>query len=572
MPARPFAAAPSANDEPAMRKAPLRICIYALDESSATQLDALRVRLPANARLALLGAGATGATWPDAERVTDASDAQDLFAMLAAAAARFPGEDLVLVRADLDLPAFACERLLRALDAPDVLAALPLDGDRHPPIPPDLATDLAAGTLDALCYAYSDHALCDDAGAHTDAPPGLSAWHGARLARLGTDGLRERLSRRDILDAGGLRVVVLDHLYVGRAIRTPLAPERDPRDPSPPSPLAPLQQRIAAALGSVAKLSCPGLDAKPVILHVLHGWGGGAERWVRDFAAADSAAHHLVLIARGSFTRRCHGEWLELHDGSLSGPPLRRWPLPRAIADTALADSTCRELLADVLRTYCVDAVIVSSLIGHSLDALRTGLPTTCVVHDHYPLWPTLHRDFGDAALRFDDALRAADLAAQGDDREFANVDPAHWRRLRDGFVAAALEARATLIAPSRSALANQRRLAPELAALPSHVIAQEGNWHTHGVDDVRIEDNRLRGIQRPAARAGLAAPPTGHAAIEIHTFLAMPWAEGIGAVMLRGNAVEDSGVDPLRQRAGRRVDDTPGARLDCARLDARLR
>ena len=30
--------------------------------------------------------------------------------------------------------------------------------------------------------------------------------------------------------------------------------------------------------------------------------------------------------------------------------------------------------------------------------------------------------------------------------------------------------------------------------------------------------------------------------------------------------------VDPLRQRAGRRVDDTPGARLDCARLDARLR
>jgi GT2 family glycosyltransferase/glycosyltransferase involved in cell wall biosynthesis len=472
MPARPFAAAPSANDEPAMRKAPLRICIYALDESSATQLDALRVRLPANARLALLGAGATGATWPDAERVTDASDAQDLFAMLAAAAARFPGEDLVLVRADLDLPAFACERLLRALDAPDVLAALPLDGDRHPPIPPDLATDLAAGTLDALCYAYSDHALCDDAGAHTDAPPGLSAWHGARLARLGTDGLRERLSRRDILDAGGLRVVVLDHLYVGRAIRTPLAPERDPRDPSPPSPLAPLQQRIAAALGSVAKLSCPGLDAKPVILHVLHGWGGGAERWVRDFAAADSAAHHLVLIARGSFTRRCHGEWLELHDGSLSGPPLRRWPLPRAIADTALADSTCRELLADVLRTYCVDAVIVSSLIGHSLDALRTGLPTTCVVHDHYPLWPTLHRDFGDAALRFDDALRAADLAAQGDDREFANVDPAHWRRLRDGFVAAALEARATLIAPSRSALANQRRLAPELAALPSHVIA----------------------------------------------------------------------------------------------------
>lgn len=111
-----------------------------------------------------------------------------------------------------------------------------------------------------------------------------------------------------------------------------------------------------------------------------------------------------------------------------------------------------------------------------------------------------------------------------------------------------------------------------DIARAAGILLAQEGNWGTLGVDDVRVEDNRLQRIQMPAVRAGLAAPPTGHAAIEIHTFQTPPGAAGIGAVMLRGNVVEGSGFGPLRQQAGQRVDDTPGAQLDCTRLDERLR
>ena len=489
MPASPFAATPSVNSGPAKREAPLRVCIHGLDLVSAAELDALRARLPTASRIALFGPGADGVRWFDAEQVHDFAVDRHPDSILAAAAARFSGEDLLIVRADVELPDLACERLLRALDEDGVLGALPLDDAWYRPVPNDVGTDRGVRGLDALCYAYSGRALLE-----ADASLGvrwLSAWNGARLAHLGAIDLGNRDAMRDAMDATGFRMVVLDHLYVAvtPGFLKPRAAERDPRDPSPPAPLVPLQQRIAAALDTAASASCPGLDAKPVILHVLHGWGGGAQRWVRDFAAADVQAHHLVLIARGSFARRRHGEWLELHDGSMDGPPLRRWPLPRPIADTALADRTYRDLLADVLHAHCVDAVIVSSLIGHSLDALRTGLPTTCVVHDHYPLWPTLHRDFGDATLRFNDAQRGADLAAQGDDREFANEDPLHWRRLRDGFVAAALGARATLVAPSRSALANELRLAPELAALPSHVIA-------HGL------------AAWPAGTAKVAAPP----------------------------------------------------------------
>jgi polygalacturonase len=98
-------------------------------------------------------------------------------------------------------------------------------------------------------------------------------------------------------------------------------------------------------------------------------------------------------------------------------------------------------------------------------------------------------------------------------------------------------------------------------------LVAQEGNWHTHGVRDVRIEDNRLREIQTPAARTGVTALPTGHAAIEIHTYAVPEGAAGIGDILLRGNTVEHSRYGDLRQRAGRLVPSTPGAQLDCARF-----
>jgi hypothetical protein len=98
-------------------------------------------------------------------------------------------------------------------------------------------------------------------------------------------------------------------------------------------------------------------------------------------------------------------------------------------------------------------------------------------------------------------------------------------------------------------------------------LVAQEGNWHTHGVRDVRIEDNRLREIQTPAARTGITAPPTGHAAIEIHTYAVPDGAAGIGDVLLRGNTVAHSRYGELRQRAGRLVQTTPGAQIDCARF-----
>jgi GT2 family glycosyltransferase/glycosyltransferase involved in cell wall biosynthesis len=449
--------------------AALRICVYAARTPDADALDLLRTRLPQHAGIALFGA-CTTIEWPDAEHVGGIGDEHHPTEIVIAAAQRFPGEHLILIRADASTPEFTCERLLRALDVPDVLGALALDSDRRSPlVSPENCAEVDADRLDALCFAYSERHLLDDPYFFSNTPAWCSAWHGERLARLGPEHLRER----DAIDAAGLRVVLLDHLYVESAPAAidASADEGKRRDAHVPSPLDALRPRIAAALQLDFTPPRAGLDRKPVLLHVLHGWGGGAERWVRDYAGADTHAHHLVLIARGSFSRRLHGEWLELHEGSLRAPALRRWPLPRPIADTALGDATYRDVLGGILRDYCVDAILISSLIGHSLDALRCALPLYWIVHDHYPLWPILHRDFGDPALAFDDAQRAADLAANRSDAEFSNADPQHWRRLRDATVTALTTAQATLIAPSRSALRNQLRLAPAWRDLAAQVI-----------------------------------------------------------------------------------------------------
>src|SRR5690606_7304896 len=112
-----------------------------------------------------------------------------------------------------------------------------------------------------------------------------------------------------------------------------------------PSALDALRIGVRDALASELVPDRPALDARPVLLHILHGWGGGAERWVRDFCQAYTSAAHLVLVARGSHGRKRHGEWLELHDGSLSGPPLQRLALPNPIAETAIHDAAYRDLL-----------------------------------------------------------------------------------------------------------------------------------------------------------------------------------------------------------------------------------
>lgn len=469
----------------------IHLCVHGAIACSEDWLGATLAQLVRPPGLILCGSSAGLAGHADALRFAEL-DGLAPEALARAISKRLPNKHLLIVRSDAQLPPAALPRLLRALEEDRVLAAGALDNLEalRCPVPAGLHCGESATRIDALCFAHARRQLID----LPSLSPLASAWHGLRLANP---------------DAPGLRRVLLDHLYVaaGRPLLHEVSPG-DPRDPLPPSPLAELRAHLALALESAALPGLAGVDARPVILHVLHGWGGGAERWVRDFCKSFNQAHHLVLKSCGSHARKCHGEWLELHDGGLNGPPLQRLALPEPIADTALENAGYRTLLAELIARHSIDAVIVSSLIGHSLDALRSGLPTTRIVHDHYPLWPVLHRDFSDPHLRFDEAQRRDDLAATDTDRIFANTDPAHWKALRDGVVNALLAANAQLIAPSRSALANDLRLAPELASLATTVIA-------HGLDAwpvlapraaAPIARGKLRLVMPGRVRAGKGA------------------------------------------------------------------
>src|SRR6185437_11658344 len=146
-------------------------------------------------------------------------------------------------------------------------------------------------------------------------------------------------------------------------------------DPVAPSPLGELRTGVSAALPAPAAVAVEGayfgLDGKPVVLHVLHSWGGGAARFVSDLARGDPGRHHLVLNARGNFHRHAFGEVLELFDERIAATPLRSLVLSDPIRSTALADADYAAFFGAVVRDFRVDAVVVSSLIGHSLDALR---------------------------------------------------------------------------------------------------------------------------------------------------------------------------------------------------------
>src|SRR5690606_24954419 len=84
------------------------------------------------------------------------------------------------------------------------------------------------------------------------------------------------------------------------------------------------------------------------------------------------------------------GTRLELVDPLEEDQVLLEWQFAAPIATTAVAHDQYRGVFRDVVAAFGVEAVIVSSLIGHSLDALDSGLPTVVVLHDFYPFCPAL--------------------------------------------------------------------------------------------------------------------------------------------------------------------------------------
>ena len=230
---------------------------------------------------------------------------------------------------------------------------------------------------------------------------------------------------------------------------------------------------LSAALGPVrlaltrlaqrgeADLPLPkvGRDDRPVTLHVSHHWGGGVARWIDDVMTCDDGAHHLVLAARGHTDGKVHGQYLSLYAAGPTRGQVDEWLLAPAIADTEIAHDPYRVIVEQIIERYGVGRIIVSSLIGHSLDALKTGLPTLQILHDFYPAWPALDLD----PLDFD-ADEGIDLAGaialSGDGFLFEHLAAPYWQELAEHWQQAVIDSDIPLIAPTDQVRQRWRRLA----------------------------------------------------------------------------------------------------------------
>ncbi len=418
------------------------LCLWSTAAPSPERIAAWRAVLPAGVRIVVAAPSTgSGAGWIEC--------AGDPLSALHAIAEANLNHDIVFAHLDTRVNGDGWRRLVETAAVHSRVAVLSALGGAVPAL--DAFPGANAESADrciAICRAWGEHALfpCD----HWS--PGLSYWRRTALSDAG--------KVRDATLPEALNGCVLGDLYAP-------APRADGFPDETPLPVRVLRARFAALAN--ARGFDPG--AKPVVLHVLHGWGGGAERFVRDLMQADRDRAHLVLVARGDSSSKIHGVEFALHH-DLDAPPLRVWPLAQTIADTALRSPEYAAILAQVRSEWNVRAVLVSSLIGHSLDVLRTGLPTAVCAHDYYPLWPTLHADFDDAAADWsDEALRIA-APRQEPSSPLAPRESAHWIELRNAYVEALYAARATMVAPGAWVVANQRRISPKLEHLDWRVIA----------------------------------------------------------------------------------------------------
>ncbi|QBQ53518.1 glycosyltransferase family 4 protein [Nitrosococcus wardiae] len=217
---------------------------------------------------------------------------------------------------------------------------------------------------------------------------------------------------------------------------------------------------------------------KGVLLHILHSWGGGIARWTEDFIRHCPEQRNLILYSRSD--RNVFGHTLELVDPAYPETPLAAWKLTPPIPATGITHSQYGAILSDLLTGLAVETVVVSSLIGHSLEALTTGLPTLRVLHDLYPYCPAMFGYFNAPCQQCNEESLTTCLRSNPQNECWHNSVTEDWLAMRRAYAAALLKPEVRLVAPSYTAQDRLYRLYPEIARKACHFIA-------HGIDPARM-------------------------------------------------------------------------------------
>ena len=214
-----------------------------------------------------------------------------------------------------------------------------------------------------------------------------------------------------------------------------------------------------AFTGKITFGNLPGLDSRPVQLHVQHSWGGGLERWVRDFCSADKSRVNLVLKSTGR--EDVFGERLMLYSSMDDATPLQTWEFSFPIQSTAVSHLEYANAIDEIIRRYSVDAILISSLIGHSLDVLNTSKQTILICHDYYPYCPAIHITFDSICTNCEFPRLEQCFKQNIHNRLIRNVGANEWDALREQYLSMILNGHLKLVIPSQSIQKNLVKLEP---------------------------------------------------------------------------------------------------------------
>ncbi|MCW8925841.1 MAG: glycosyltransferase, partial [Xanthomonadales bacterium] len=210
---------------------------------------------------------------------------------------------------------------------------------------------------------------------------------------------------------------------------------------------------------------------RPATLHITHSWGGGVAQWIESFIQADDGQRHFQFRSEHATSNRTFGQKLSLYAGNELRCPIASWWLQPPIQSITATDPAVKKIITEVCNRFGIGRVFVSSLIGHSLDVLRTGLPTIQVLHDHFPVWPLL----GVNPEPYLSDGKPVDLDRALSDHEhswhFIDQDGLTWSEVCADYLEAVSEFDVKFVAPGQWVLDLQNRIAPSFTGLESTVI-----------------------------------------------------------------------------------------------------
>ncbi|MDX2220130.1 MAG: glycosyltransferase [Burkholderiales bacterium] len=419
------------------------------------------------------------------------------------------GIDIAVVLAGSELPWAWDARLRKAVDADAHLgAAVPLAnaGPLFELLPDRLAGDATNSSLDTIAYCLGERAFYDVPTLHAAAiyfrREALDrTFRSGLLANLPAEmGLSEQLHALGrALQMSGFSIGLCDYLHVTYR-GAEIVCSADVAIPAVKTlierhPLGVLRRAALPALNAMnaggQQWPMPGLDPRPVQLHILHAWGGGLEKWVREYSQADTARINLSLVSIR--VGESGGQRFVLYPGAPGGLPLRTWDTAEPIPSTASTNAEYRRMLAQILDEFRVDAILISSLIGHSLDALCQPVPTAVVCHDYYPVCQAIFPSFGQTckSCKLDELAHCAKENPLN--REFTDRSSEEWHLMRTRYVDLARQHGVTLVVPTGNVRETMERLSPAMSDLKIRQIP-------HGIFAMPRLANAMGGYVPPVA------------------------------------------------------------------------